>query len=363
MSTHKAFTATAPGKYQVTEVPTPQPGSDQILVKVAYTVLIPLEVEVMDRALFGPDAYPYIPGFSVAGTVESIGECVNDLAVGDRVLGFPIPSYGNSAKGAQAYALLPGHAVSKIPSTLTLEDAATIPDNFVCAWWTLHNHLNLPLQPNKGPRTYTDESFLIYGASTTVGQFVLQILRLAGCTRVIAVASSSNHGLLRSLGASHTLDYHNADWPQQVLAANGGPVKYAIDIISTESSLRGLAAAVNTSSKVAIVLPIKLGQDKLVAQAGETGARIGWELPEEHNAFPGGLELELVRTFQWDEDETLKENLLTRYLPQLLAAGEIAPVPKRVIEEPSQSLSARVSAGLDLLRDNAVSGQKLVVKV
>lgn len=87
MSTHKAFVATSAGVLGETTRPTPRPGIGEVLVHVAYTALIPLDVEIGEKGFLGPDAYPYVPGFTVAGTVAQLGEGVDSalLAVGEKV--------------------------------------------------------------------------------------------------------------------------------------------------------------------------------------------------------------------------------------------------------------------------------------
>lgn len=188
----------------------------------------------------------------------------------------------------------------QIQDSLSLEEAVTIPDHFVCAWWTFVEHLKLPLSPSPGPQPFSDASFLIYGASSTTGLFMLQLLAVYGCTRVIAVASRSNHATLLSLGASHAVDYHDADWAQQILAANQGkPVDYAIDIIATEASLAGVARAMDARSTVAVLLPMKFGQSKIVPGADDTAAQYVWELPDDKSPFPAGASVGFVRTWSY----------------------------------------------------------------
>ncbi|KZV81461.1 GroES-like protein [Exidia glandulosa HHB12029] len=372
MSTHTALLAQTPGGLAETTVPTPTPKDGEVLVRVEYTTFVPLDVEIGERPSpqLRDAMYPFVPGFNLAGHVVRVGPGVTaaEFAIGDRVAGFAIPTYGSGAKGAQEFAVLPKVALTKIPNTLSLDDAVTIPDHFATAWWTFLNHLELPLHvPSESAPasvSFVDSSFLIYGAGSTTGQFMVQVLAIFGCRRVIAVASRSNHALLLSLGATNVIDYHDADWTQQVLSASGGQaVDYVVDIIATDKSLTGVATTTDSHSKVAILLPIKFGQESIVSQPGESDARFLWELSNDENPFPKEIKLGYVRTFLYDQNEYLKENLLTKILPSLLESGSIKPVPKRVISEPSGSLTARVNAALDLLRSNAVSGYKLVVKV
>lgn len=367
MSTFKSLLVTTPGDLRAVDVAPSSPGPEEVLVKVAYTTLVPFDVEVAENGYGGPAFLPFTPGISVAGTVANVGKDVGDgvVRVGDRVVGYAIPKYGPAAKGGQEYALLPHQALAKVPRNLSLEAAVTIPDNFVTAWWVLSHDLQLDLSTEPGKRTWSDRAFLIYGASSTTGQYILQLLALFGCTRIIAIASRNNHAVLQSLGAARAIDYHDSDWTQQVLAANDGkPADYAVDIIATEASLRGLASATGPQSQVAIVLPIKLGQSKLLAAEGESASQHVWELAPKQNPFDKAIQLRYVRTFSYYEDAELYESLMSKTLTSFLERGLIKPTAKKTIDEADgKTLYERVKAGFRLLRTNAVSGYKVVVKV
>lgn len=54
---------------------------------------------------------------------------------------------------------------------------------------------------------------------------------------------------------------------------------------------------------------------------------------------------------------------MTRILPQLLESGAVKPTAKKLIDAPTESLGARVKAGLDLLKSNSLSGCKVIIKV
>ncbi|EJD46218.1 GroES-like protein [Auricularia subglabra TFB-10046 SS5] len=368
MSTHKSLLVTTPGDLRAVDVPTPSPGPTEVLIKVAYTTLVPFDVEVAENGYNGSAFLPFTPGFSVAGTVAKVGADVGQCVaqVGDRVTGYAIPKDGPAAKGGQEYAVLPYQALAKVPSSLSLEAAASIPDNFVTAWWVLSHQLKLDLSAEPGTRAWSERTFIVYGASSTTGQYILQLLALFGCTRVMAIASRTNHVLLKSLGAAGTIDYHDADWAQQVLTANNGKVvDYAIDIISTEASLRGLASVTGPQSQVSIVLPIKLGQERLIAAEGDrSGAQHVWELTPEQNPFDKAIQLGYVRTFSYYKDVDLYESLMSRTLTSMLERELIKPTAKKTIDESDgKTLYERVKAGFGLLRTNAVSGYKVVVKV
>lgn len=84
MSTHRAIATTAKGVLEVVQLPTPTPGSDDVLIKIAYTALIPFDTYQIDRA-YAVSEYPHVLGFATSGFVKAVGEGVTDLKEGDRV--------------------------------------------------------------------------------------------------------------------------------------------------------------------------------------------------------------------------------------------------------------------------------------
>lgn len=141
--------------------------------------------------------------------------------------------------------------------------------------------------PTKSSPPEARTPILVWGAGGSTGQYALQVLRLAGYTNVIAIASSHHHEYLRSLGATITLDYRAKDISEQVLKAAGGPVKYVFDTIGDEQySLEHIAKFVAAGSQVAHLLPVRVG-----APGAVQGLKHQTEV-----VFPDGVEIIGVRT-------------------------------------------------------------------
>jgi NADPH:quinone reductase-like Zn-dependent oxidoreductase len=157
------------------------------------------------------------------------------------------------------------HSCPQIPSNISLLNAATYPDNFVTAFWTLFSDKNLGLPiPDVLPATSTppraNEPILIYGASTSAGIYMIQLLKIAGYRNIVAVASQRNHEYLKSLGATHTVDYRSADFTSELLkVTNGQKFNLAVDIIGARSSLTALSKVVGSGAKFAVLIPVKEG--------------------------------------------------------------------------------------------------------
>ncbi|MGY0497811.1 NAD(P)-dependent alcohol dehydrogenase [Nocardia sp. FBN12] len=180
----------------VAEVERPRAGAGEVLVRVHAASVNARDWHVMrgdpkiarwmDRSVFGRrgPANP-VPGGDFAGTVEEVGDGVNDLAAGDEV-------FGEAVSGAFAeYLAVPRALLDRKPANLSFEEAAAV-----------------PLAANTALTCLRDvgERVLIIGASGGVGTFAVQIAWAEGA-QVSAVCSTRNVEAARSLGAEHVFDY------------------------------------------------------------------------------------------------------------------------------------------------------------
>ncbi|KAJ6591338.1 chaperonin 10-like protein [Mycena sp. CBHHK59/15] len=353
MSTHTAIAAVAKGKLDSIEVPTAAPGEGSVRIQVAYASLIAFDTYVTDLGFYVQE-WPSILGLNAAGTVVEVGVGVSALAVGDRVTAFSVFGQGLQ-RTMQESVVLPAHSCAKIPDSLDLAAAATVPDNFITAFYTLFDQLALPVPaafPAPAPPPDANTPILIYGAGATTGQYAIQLLHAAGYTNVLATASPKHHAHLRALGAARVVDYASP-----TLAADLGPVELALDAVTAEGTIARVAQVLSPRGAVALLLPIKAGD----AVAPGPGGELFGVLPETRNPFPDTTRVVYVRTFLFRENAYLRDNLMPTILPQLLAAGLVQPNRVRLLDQ--GTLLERVAEGLDLLRNNKVSGEKIIVKV
>ncbi|KAJ7117614.1 GroES-like protein [Mycena epipterygia] len=363
MSTHTAIAALGKGQFDAIEVETEKPGAGQVLVKVAYASMIAFDTYITDVG-YAVVQFPVILGFNASGTVAEVGSGVTGLAVGDRVTGFA--TYGQGRKDGlkgtmQEFVVLPDYLWAKIPDNIALDAAATLPDNFITSFYTLFDQLGLPIPesfPPSIPPPNPATPILIYGAGSTAGHYAIQLLHAAGYTNVLATASPKHHAFLRGLGATSVFDYASPTLAADIARAVGGDgkVALALDCITAEGTLARIAQVLSPQGTVALLLPIKTGDTVAVGSAAMHS-----ELPAERNPFAPETKIAYVRTFTYAENAYLKDNLMPKILPQLLASGIIQPNRVRLLDQ--GTLKERVGTGLDLLTHNKVSGEKVVVKV
>ncbi|MDT0330246.1 NAD(P)-dependent alcohol dehydrogenase [Nocardiopsis lambiniae] len=180
--------------------PRPTPGPGQVLVRVHaagidqgtwhLTTGLPYLTRLFGYGIRRPRTTGI--GEDLAGTVTAIGEGVTDLTPGDEVMG--------TAPGACAqYALTTTDDLVRKPTTLTFEQAATLP---TCG--------RTALQALRTGGDLKDRTVLIIGASGGVGTLAVALAADAGA-RVTGVCGPATLDLVRSLGATHVIDRTRAE--------------------------------------------------------------------------------------------------------------------------------------------------------
>lgn len=124
--------------------------------------------------------------------------------------------------------------------------------------------------------------------------YAVQLLKLAGYTKILTTASPKHHQYLSKLGATHNFDYSSPTLAQDVQNVAGGRVPLVVDNIATISTLTAISKFISSNGKVAILLPIKDSQ-------GLTGGEMWMEMPEGRSPFTSDVELLLVRTFLYEQ--------------------------------------------------------------
>ncbi|WP_405825696.1 NADP-dependent oxidoreductase [Streptomyces sp. NBC_01390] len=169
------------------DIEVPQPGPGQVRVRVKAVGLNALDGKIRSGMMEAvrPTTLPAVPGAELAGVVDALGEGVQDVQVGDEVLGWS--DTGSYAQYALATTVAPK------PAGLDWQHAVALP----VAGETAERVLNL-LGVAAG------ETVLMHGASGAVGTLAIQLATARGA-RVIATAGPSNQDYLTSLGATATV--------------------------------------------------------------------------------------------------------------------------------------------------------------
>lgn len=180
-----------PEVLSVEEVPVPQPGEGQVLVRVHAAGVNPADWKMGAGSYqrFMPLPLPWTPGLEGAGVVEAVGSGVTQFKPGQAVFGAFMGAYAE-------YALANAGDLQPKPGKLSFAEAATIPVGALTAWGAVVD----TAQVKAGQRV------LVHGAAGGVGLFAVQLAHGKGA-HVIGTVSAGNLDFVRSLGADEVIDY------------------------------------------------------------------------------------------------------------------------------------------------------------
>jgi NADPH:quinone reductase-like Zn-dependent oxidoreductase len=188
-----------PNVLRYEDVEQPEPGAGEVRLRVAGSAFNPVDDGIRGGYLQGPFpvTLPHTPGIEVSGTIDALGEGVDDIAVGDAVIGFlPMVADGAAAEFVNA----PADVLAPAPTSIPLGDAAALPMVGLTAWQALFDDAGL----KAGQRV------LINGAGGAVGGYAVQLAKGVGA-HVIATASPRSIERVSSAGADEVIDHTTAE--------------------------------------------------------------------------------------------------------------------------------------------------------
>lgn len=191
-----------PQVMKIEEVDKPQISGDQVLIRVHYSSVNPVDWKIRNgslRLLTG-SKFPMRLGFDIAGEVVEMGSSATRFNKCDRVFG--MLDFRHIGAYAE-YVCISENKLALIPENLDLREAAAVPLAALTAYQALHY---------KG-KIKSGETVLVNGASGGVGSFAVQIARAAGAM-VTAVCGTDNIELVRTLGADRVIDYRKQDFTE-----------------------------------------------------------------------------------------------------------------------------------------------------
>ncbi|PVH85258.1 GroES-like protein [Cadophora sp. DSE1049] len=209
------------------DLPLPSLEKTQVLVKVIASSLNPTDVQSFDGDAFGDGA---VLGCDFAGIIEEIGSSVTQLKRGDKIAAL---IWGGEIEGLGAYStycVAEEGICFKIPSGLDYASASTVPLAANTAWLALFSKdcLNIPRTGSSGI------SLLVWGGSSTVGAYAIQIARMHGFN-IVTTCSPQNFDVVKKHGARHVFDYNDPNVVQKIAEAVPN-LAYAFDCIGNETS-------------------------------------------------------------------------------------------------------------------------------
>jgi NADPH:quinone reductase-like Zn-dependent oxidoreductase len=182
--------------FEIREVTKPQPGEEEVLIKVAAFGLNFADVMARNGMYKEAPPLPAILGYDVAGYVEAVGAKVTALKPGDRVAG--MTRFGGYAE----YAVTKASAVAVIPADMDMAAATALATQYCTAYYLAAEVTNL----------YKDDKVLIQSGAGGVGTALIQFAKYKGCEIFSTAGSDEKLDYLSSLGVQHPINYTTQDF-------------------------------------------------------------------------------------------------------------------------------------------------------
>ncbi|WP_406335794.1 NADP-dependent oxidoreductase [Streptomyces sp. NBC_00203] len=208
------------------EVPDPEPGADDVLVRIQAASINPLDRMIRDGEMktILPYRVPFALGNDLAGVVVEVGPAVTRFAVGDEV--YARPDKDRIGTFAERIAVHQDDVAIK-PTTLTMEEAASLPLVALTAWQVLVERAHV--QPG--------QKVLIHAGSGGLGTIAIQLAKHLGA-HVATTTSTANVDLVKRLGADVVVDYKKQafetvlhDYDVVLDSLGGETLKKSLDVL------------------------------------------------------------------------------------------------------------------------------------
>lgn len=212
----QASRAGGPDVLELVEMPDPEPGADEVLVRPAAVGIN--FIDTYRRSGKYPMPFPHVPGDEGAGVVVAVGRDVLDLVVGDRVAWADAPgSYAELVR-------VPASRALRVPDGIEIEVAAALPLQGLTAHY-LATSTHAVAQ---------GEVILVHAGAGGVGLLLTQLATARGATVITTVSTAEKEELSRAAGAAEVIRYDQFDdltaqLPQRVRALSDGGVQVVYD--------------------------------------------------------------------------------------------------------------------------------------
>jgi len=207
--TMRAISIVEPGGPEVLQLVSseiPQPGDQDVLIKVkAAGVNRPDVLQRQGLYPLPPGASP-LPGLEVAGEVVALGAKASTLRIGDRVMA--LTHGGGYAEYCCANEL---HCLT-VPENLSDLEAAAIPETFFTVFYNVFTR----------GRLAAGETILIHGGSSGIGTTAIQLAKMHGCKVLVTAGNDKKCKFCLELGADVAMNYRNEDWEKLSVEASAG---------------------------------------------------------------------------------------------------------------------------------------------
>ncbi|KAJ1323558.1 NADPH:quinone reductase [Microdochium nivale] len=349
--------AQAPIRIGTTSLASPALSPDELGIRITATAINPADWKIRESGML-IQSWPAVLGSDAAGVVVEVGtNFTSKFQPGDRVF-FQGILGKNDSSTFQEYTRIPAHTVGKTPASITDEAAAGLSLGSVTAAVGLYHKTGRALSPGPwdatggGNKVGEGKAIVVLGGSTSVGQYVIQLARLSGYTRIVTGAGAAHAEFLKGLGAHVVLDRQTHDGWQDYVDAVGPGVQLDLvyDAIAADhAQLKGvqiIRALGDRAAAEALVVTVLQAEDEAVAAGRGDGG--GEREIQVHFIMAAGY---------WPDYRYVSEPMYEKF-SEWLASGELVPNRVQVVPGGLEGVEEALQ-----LNKAGVSGVKVIVKL
>jgi NADPH2:quinone reductase len=291
-----------PDVLEIREVPVPEPSRGEVRVRVRATAVNRADILQRLGKYPAPNGWPaQIPGMEIAGEVDALGDGVDELHVGDRVLGVV------GGGGYAEYVVLHARALAHLGELMPFTDAAAIPEAFLTAWDAIVTQALLA----------AGETLLVHAVASGVGTAAVQIANALGATTIGTARTPDKLLRVQALGLTHGVHVRNGRFVEEVLARTSGlGVDVVLDLVGGDYVGQDIEC-IKTKGRVVVA-----------STAAGSKANVDLGALLQKRAIVRGT---MLRSRPLEEKILLAQTLERNLLP-LFALGRLRPVIDRVLK-------------------------------
>lgn len=184
----------------------PQPGPDEILIKVQAAGVNRPDVAQRSGSYPPPPGASDLPGLEVAGEVVAVGANARRHKIGDRVMSLV------AGGGYAQYCIAQDAQAMAVPPALSIQEAGALPETLMTVWHNVFERGGLK----------AGETLLIHGGSSGIGTMAIQLAKAFGSKVIVTVGGADKAEACLKLGADHAINYKTQDFVAEAKAATGG---------------------------------------------------------------------------------------------------------------------------------------------
>ncbi|MCA1380109.1 NAD(P)H-quinone oxidoreductase [Bradyrhizobium sp. BRP23] len=206
----------------------PQPGPDEILVKVEAAGVNRPDVAQRSGAYPPPPGASDLPGLEISGEVVAVGSNAKRHKVGDKVMSLV------AGGGYAQYCIAQDAQAMKVPPALSMKEAGALPETLMTVWHNVFERGGLK----------ADETLLIHGGSSGIGTMAIQLAKAFGAKVFVTVGSHDKIDACLKLGADRAINYKTEDFVAVVKAeTNNVGINLILDMVAGDYVDRNYDAA------------------------------------------------------------------------------------------------------------------------